>query len=162
MNKKIVTLSLAALLVLATGTLLYAHFSQRVLKTDMGDPEQVVLARKGFMMAVKGNMIDMNKKLKAGNLADLSVNGDNIAVLATALPVLYKETYKAVYPVKGSKTFYKGATAVAFEAASEKMRSAGEAIRMAAEKKDKAGIEAGLESLKASCGGCHSAFRGKY
>jgi cytochrome c556 len=78
------------------------------------------------------------------------------------LPVLYKETHKGVYPFKGSKTYYKGATAVKFEAASEKMRATGMGVKKAAEKKDKTAVGAAMESLMAACGGCHSGFRGKY
>ena len=162
MHRNILIFGLTGLLILATGTLLYAHFAMGVLKSDMSDPAQVVAVRKGFMQAIKGNMVDINKKLKAGNIEDTSVDGGNIAALATVLPVLYKETYKEVYPVKGSKTYFKGAKPAAYEAASEKLRSAGMAIKQAAEEKDKAGVNAAMESLKSSCGGCHSAFRGKY
>lgn len=162
MEKKILHWGFACLLVLATGTLLYAHYAEGVLKTDMGEAAQVVMVRKGCMEALKGNMIDINKKLKAGHIQDVAVNGGNIAALASVLPVLYKETYKDVYPFKGSKTYYKGSTAVEFEAAAEKTRSAGMGVKVVADKNDKAGVGAAMDSLMASCGGCHSAFRGKY
>jgi cytochrome c556 len=142
--------------------MLYAHYAEGVLKTDMGDPSQVVMVRKGCMEAIKGNMIDINKKLKAAHIQDIAVNGGNIAALASVLPVLYKETYKEVYPFKGSKTYYKGAPATEFETAAEKMRSAGMGVKAVADKNDKAGIGGAMESLMSSCGGCHSAFRGKY
>ena len=102
------------------------------------------------------------KELKAGKIEDISADGANVAAIATVLPVFYKETYKDVYPVKGSKTYFKGAKPAEYEAASDKMRAAGMAIKMAAEKKDKAGVSAALEALGGSCGGCHKAFRGKY
>jgi cytochrome c556 len=162
MHKRLVILGLVVFFVLTTGTLLYAHFANAVLKTDMSDPAQVVSARKGLMQAIRGNMIDINKKMKAGKIEDISADGANVAAIATVLPVFYKETYKDVYPVKGSKTYFKGARPADYEAASEKMRAPGMAIKMAAEKKDKAGVSAGLEALTGSCGGCHSAFRGKY
>jgi cytochrome c556 len=162
MHRKIVICGLVGPVILATATLLYAHFTDGVLKTDMSDPAQVVDVRKAFMQAIRSNMIDLNKKLKTGRIEDMAVNGGNIAALATVLPVLYEKVYKDVYPVEGSNTYFKGAKPAAFEAASDRLRSAGADIGMAAEKKNKAGVEAGLESLKASCGGCHSAFRGKY
>jgi cytochrome c556 len=162
MHKRIVICGLVGLFVLATGTLLYAHFANSVLKTDMSDPAQVVSARKGFMQAIRGNMIDLNNKLKAGDIENMAANGGNIAALATVLPVLYKDTYKDVYPVKGSNTYFKGAKPAEYEAASEKLRAAGMAIKEAAEKNDKSGISAAMEALKGSCGGCHKAFRGKY
>ncbi len=162
MKKKIFHWGFACLLVLATGTMLYAHYAEGVLKTDMGDPSQVVMVRKGCMEAIKGNMIDINKKLKAAHIQDIAVNGGNIAALASVLPVLYNETFKDVYPFKGSKTYYRGATAKEFEAASEKMRSAGMGVKAVADRNDKAGMSAAMESLMAACGGCHSAFRGKY
>ena len=162
MDKKILIWGFACLLVLATGTLLYAHYAEGVLKTDMGEPVQVVMVRKGCMEAIKGNMIDINKKLKAAHIQDIAVNGGNIAALASVLPVLYNETFKNVYPFKGSKIYYKGATAKEFEAASEKMRSAGMGVKAVADRNDKAGMSAAMESLMAACGGCHSAFRGKY
>ena len=162
MHKRIVIFGLVGLFVLGTGTLLYAHFADRVLKTDMSDPAQVVSARKGLMHAIRDNMVDINKKSGAGNIEDISVNGSNIAAIAAVLPVFYKETYKDVYPVKGSKTYFKGANPAEYEAAAEKLRVAGMAIKTAAEKKDEAGVSAAMEALSGSCGGCHSAFRGKY
>jgi cytochrome c556 len=162
MEKKILLWGLTCLLVLATGTLLYAHYAEGVLKADMGEPAQVVMVRKGLMEAIKGNMIDINKKLKAAHIQDIAANGGNIAALASVLPVLYKETYKEVYPFKGSKTYYKGAPATEFEAAAEKMRAAGMEVKAVADRNDNAGMSAAMKSLMASCGGCHSAFRGKY
>lgn len=162
MGKKILVWGFSCLLLLATGTLLYAHYAEGVLKADMGDPAQVVMVRKGLMEATKGNMIDINKKLKAGHIQDIAVNGGNIAALASVSPVLFKETYKSIYPFKGSKTYYKGATAAQFEAAAEKLRSAGMEVKRASDKNDKAGVGTAIKSLTGSCGGCHSAFRGKY
>ena len=162
MHRKKLICGLVGLLVLATGTLIFAQMGMGVLKGDMSDPAQVVSARKEFMHAIQGNMGDLNNKLKAGHIKDMAANGTSIAALATALPVLFKETYKEVYPVKGSATYYKGADPAEFEAAADKLRSAGMAIMEAAQKNDKAGVSAGMEALKGSCGGCHSAFRGKY
>ena len=162
MGKKSVQLIISCLIFIATVSILHAHFAQQVLKTDMKDPNQVVGTRKFLMQAVKGNMIDLNKKLKAGNIKDISVNGTNIAAIAAVMPPLFMDAHKKSYPFKGSKTYYKSAEPAAFESASEKMRAAGMAIREAAEKGDQTGVKSGLEALKSSCGGCHSAFRGKY
>ena len=90
------------------------------------------------------------------------MNAGNIAALAAVLPPLYRETLEEVYPVKGSNTFFKGAPAPEFEKASERLGSAALLMKEASERDDKAGVRAGLETLQASCGACHSAFRGKY
>ncbi len=162
MGKKSIVLGVACFLILAGGGILDAHYARKVLNTDMDDASQIVATRKFLMQAVRGNMIDMNKKLKAGNIADTATNGTDIAALAVVLPPLFKEVYKDRYPFEGSKTYFKGAAPAAFESAADKMRAAGMDINNAAEKGDQAGVEAGLGALKSSCGGCHSAFRGKY
>ena len=162
MGKKSIVLGVACFLVLAAGGILYAHYAQKVLNTDMSDASQVVATRKFLMQAVKGNMIDMNKKLKADNVPDTTTNGTDIAAMAVVLPPLFKEVHKDLYPFEGSKTYFKGAAPAAFESAADKMRASGMDIKNAAEKGDQAGVKAGLGALKSSCGGCHSAFRGKY
>ena len=162
MGKKSMIIGLVCVFFLTAGSILSAHYVQSVLKTDMGDASQVVATRKFLMQAVRGNMIDMNQKLKAGNIKDAALNGTSIAALATLLPPLYKEVHKDLYPFEGSKTYFKGAAPAAFESAADKMRAAGMDIKNAAEKGDQAGVKAGLGALKSSCGGCHSAFRGKY
>jgi cytochrome c556 len=42
------------------------------------------------------------------------------------------------------------------------MRSAGMVLGAAAKKGDPEGVKTGFDMLKKSCGGCHSAARGKY
>lgn len=162
MGKKSIVVGIACFLILTAGSILYAHYAQSVLKTDMSDAAQVVTARKLLMQAVRGNMGDMNNKLKAGNIKDMATNGTDIAALAVVLPPLFKDVHKDLYPFEGSKNYFKGADPAAFESASDKMRAAGMAIKDAADKGDQAGVQAGLDALKSSCGGCHSAFRGKY
>jgi hypothetical protein len=158
MGKKGFLFGMAVVFIITTSGISYA---QDVLKSDMKDGVQVVKARKSLMQAVNANIQDADQKLKAGNVKEIGANGINIVAIATVLPPFFKEAHEKAYPIEGSQTFFKGAPAAEFEAAADKMRAAGMEIRQAAEKGDKAGVEAGIKSVKSSCGGCHSAFRGK-
>lgn len=162
MGKKSIFVGLTCLLILAAGSVLYAQYGRSVLKTDMNDASQVVSTRKFLMHAIQGNLIDINSKLKAGNVKDTAVNGIDIAALAAVLPPLFKDTHKDLYPFMDSKSYFKGAPAAAFESQADRLRAAGKDIKTAAEKGDLAGVKTGVEALKSSCGGCHSAYRGKY
>ena len=162
MGRKCIVVGLTCFLILAAGSMLYAQYGQSVLKTDMSDAAQVVSTRKFLMHAIQGNLMDMNNKLKAGNVKDTAANGIDIAALAAVLPPLFKDAHKDLYPFEGSKTYFKGAPAAEFESHADKLRAAGMVIKDAAEKGDQAGVNAGVDAVKSSCGGCHSAYRGKY
>ena len=161
MHKKTLFMLSAGLVVFMTVSTLYAHYARSVLKTDMSDALQVVMARKFLMDATKEHMIALNKKLKAGKLRDVAINGETIAAFATLMPPLFRETHKEVYPIKGSRTFFKGAPPAQFEKAADKMRSAAMDIKKASESGNQDKLNTGVQLLGASCGGCHSAFRGK-
>ncbi len=83
--------------------------AQGVLKPGQKSPEQVVAARKFAMGALGANFGDLSGKIKAGNIKGVAANAKSIAALATFLPLVYEEKYPEVYPVKGSKSFFKGA-----------------------------------------------------
>lgn len=159
MGKKGFLRGMAFLLVIATSGISYA---QDVLQSDMKEGVQVVKARKSLMQAINANIQDADQKLKAGTVKEIAANGINIVAISTVLPPFFKEAHEKVYPIEGSKTFFKGAPAKEFEAAAAKMRAAGLEIRQAAEKGDKSGVEAGIKAVRGSCGGCHTAFRGSY
>ena len=86
----------------------------------------------------------------------------NIAALATLMPLVYEETYPEVYPIKGSKYFFKGAPPAETEAAYENLRIQAEELMKLASAGDKSGVEAQLGKLFGACGGCHKPYRGKY
>ena len=150
--------SFVVLFVVGTVTLLYA---QNVLDADMRSPVQVVKARKYLMQTISANLKELARKFQAGNIQDIPVNADSIAAIATVIPPLFKEKYEQVYPIPGSKTFFKGASASEFKAASESLRISAIKIKQSAANGNKKGIEDGLAALTSSCGMCHSAYRGK-
>jgi cytochrome c556 len=159
MKRSYMVLFVAGILVLGGVT---AGLSQGVLDSNMGSAEEVVKTRKHIMRAVGGNLGDLFKKLDAENLADVQVNADSIAALAEVLPPLYRLRYEQVYPVAGSTSFFKGAPAKKFEQAAERMRLAAHALKVAAETEDPKAAMSSIAALKASCGGCHKPYRGKY
>lgn len=152
----------AGLLLLMTASTLGARYATSVLKTDMSDGLQVVIARKFLMEAVKENMVEVNKKITGENVREAAVNGETIAAVATVLPPLFKETHQAVYPIKDSGSFYKGAEPAPFEKASDALRAAAMDVKKAADAGDAGGLKKAFGTLGKSCGGCHSAYRGKY
>ena len=161
MHKKALFILSSVLVVLMAVSTLYAHYARSVLKTDMSDALQVVMARKFLMDATKEHMIALNKKLKAGKIRDSAIHGETIAAFATLMPPLFRETHKEVYPIKGSGSFFKGAPPARFEKAADRMRSAAMEVKRASESGNQDKLRTGVELLGASCGGCHSAFRGK-
>ena len=83
-------------------------FAQTKLKGDLSSPTQIVAARKFAMRMMGANVGDLSGKIKAGNLKGVVANAGSIAALATFLPMVYQETFSGVYPVQGSKFYYKG------------------------------------------------------
>ncbi len=136
--------------------------AQGVLKPNQRSPEQVVAARKFAMGAMGANAGDLKGKIKTGNIKGIAANAASIAALATFLPLVYQETYSQVYPVKGSKYFFKGAPLANTEAAYENLRIQAQKLMKLASANDKSGVEAQTEKLFGACGSCHKAYRGKY
>ena len=137
-------------------------YAQGVLKPNAKTPEQVVAARKFAMGALGANFGDLTGKIEAGNIKGVAANAKSIAALATFLPLVYEEIYPEVYPVKGSKSFFKGASLSDIEAASENLRIQAEELMKLASADDKSGVQAQVEKLLGSCKNCHKQTRGKY
>ncbi len=137
-------------------------YAQGVLNSGQQSPEQVVSARKFAMVALAANAGDLGAKIKAGKIKEIVTHATSIAALATFLPLVYEKTYPEVYPVKGSKYFFKGATSAQIEAAAENMRVQAEKLMRLAAANDKSAVEAQVGNLFGSCGGCHKQLRGKY
>jgi cytochrome c553 len=150
-------LSLIILVSVIAGTI----YAQGVLKQTQSSPEQVVAARKFAMRIIGANVREIRGKIKAGSIDGVAANAGSIAALATFLPLVYKDTYPNVYPVKGSKYFYK-AEISDVEAAFENLRTQAEELRKLAAADDRAGIEAQARKLLGTCGGCHKPARGQY
>lgn len=136
-------------------------YAQAVLKPSPSSAEEVVTARKFAMRIMGANVGDLRAKIKAGNIKGVAANAGSIAALATFLPLVYKEQYGDVYPVKGSKYFYKAEisdVAIAFG----NLRAQAEELMKLAAAGDKSGVEAQAPKLLGACGGCHKPARGKY
>ncbi len=157
MKKK--SLLFLIILVFAITTTIYA---QSVLKTGQASPEQVVAARKFAMKAMSADVKDLKGKIEAGNIKGVAANAKSIAAIATFLPIVYEKTYSEVYPVKGSKTFYKGGSGSGFEAASENLRLQAEALVKLASANDESVINAQVDKMIGACKNCHRSYRGKY
>jgi cytochrome c556 len=136
--------------------------AEGVLKSDMTPDSQVVQSRKYIMVMIKNNIGNLFAQIEAGNAPVAMLSADSIAAFAAVLPPLYAKDYAAVYPVKGSKTFFKPGTPADFEAASEGLRMEAAAVHAVLEKNDMAAAKAAGEKLGGACGACHSKFQGKY
>ena len=159
MNKIILTGLSLVVLVCFIFAIVYA---QGVLKPGQRSAEQVVLARKFAMGALAANAGDLGAKIKAGNIKGVVTHATSVAALATFLPLVYEKTYPEVYPVKGSKYFFKRAVSAQIEAAAENLRVQAEKLMRLAAANDKSAVEAQAGNLFSSCGGCHKQTRGKY
>lgn len=82
--------------------------------------------------------------------------------MATFLPLVYENRYTQVYPVKGSKFFFKEALLANMEAASENLKIQAQELMKLASANDKSGVKAQTDKLLGACGSCHKAYRGKY
>ncbi len=157
MKKPLIILSLI-ILVCAIAVAIYA---QGVLKPSPSSPEEVVTARKFAMRIIGANVGDIRGKIKDGNIKGVAANAGSIAALATFLPLVYKEEYRDVYPMKGSKYFYKAEISDVANAFGDLRAQAEELMKLAADG-DKSGVEAQTRKLLGSCGGCHKPTRGQY
>jgi hypothetical protein len=137
-------------------------YAQGVLNPSQKVPAQVVSARKFAMGAIAGNAGSTKGKIDAGDIKGVAVHAKSIAALATFLPLAYDETYSQVYPVKGSKYFFKRAAVADMVTGFMNLRKQAEALMKLASADDKSGVEAQLGKLFGSCGACHKATRGKY
>ena len=140
-----------------------AIYAQGILSsTSQRAPRQVVAARIFAMRAFGANFGDIRGKIKAGNIKGIAANASSIAALATLLPFVYGERYPGVYPVKGSKYFFKGASRRNIEGGFRNLRAQAAGLMKSASAGDKSGVEAQFGKLGGTCKGCHQAFRGKY
>ncbi len=137
-------------------------YAQGVLKPNQKSPEQVVAARKFAMGAMGANVGDLKGKIKAGNIKGVAANASSIAALATFLPLVYEDRYTQVYPVEGSKYFFREAPLANIEIASENLRVQAQELMKLASADDKSRVNAQVEKLFGACGGCHKAYRGEY
>lgn len=157
MKKPLVILSFTILACVTGATI----FAQGVLKPSPSSPEEVVAARKFAMRAIAANVGDIRENVKAGDMKGAAANAGSIAALATFLPLVYKEEYRDVYPVKGSKYFYKAEISDVAKAFEDLRVQAEELMKLAAAG-DKSGVEAQVPKLLGACGGCHKPARGQY
>jgi hypothetical protein len=136
-------------------------YAQAVLKPSPSSAEEVVAARKFAMRMIGANVGDIRGKIKAGNIKGVAANAGSIAALATFLPLVYKEEYRDVYPMKGSKYFYKAEISDVARAFGDLRAEAEELMKLAAAS-DKSGVEAQTRKVLGSCGACHKPARGQY
>ena len=158
MNKAL-SITILALALLGAAVELFAT---DVLLPSQSSPAQVVAARKYAMMSIGGLVGDIKAKIGAGSVKAVSASARAMASLATFIPLVFKDTYAEVYPVEGSKYFFKGANASAVAAGAADLSAAAEELARIADKDDKARADAQSNKLLASCGTCHTPFRGQY
>lgn len=159
MKKKVLTSLSLVVLACFISAMVYA---QGVLKSGQHSPEQVVSVRKFAMGALAANAGAIDAKIKAGKIKEVVTHATSIAALSAFLPLVFEKTYPEVYPVKGSKYFFKGAVSAQIEAAAENLRVQAEKLMRLAAANDKSAVEAQVGNLFSSCGGCHKPLRGKY
>ncbi len=136
-------------------------YAQGVLKPSPTSAEEVVAARKFAMRILGTNVGAIREKIKAGDIKGVVAHAGSIAALATFLPLVYKEEYRDVYPIAGSKYFYK-ADVPDVAAAFGDLRAQAEELMKLADAEDKAGVESQIRNLLGACGGCHKPTRGEY
>ncbi len=99
-------------------------------------------------------------RVKAGNITGISVNAKTIAALASLLPLVFKETYTEVYPISGSKYYYKGGSLSGFVQAAQNLFDQAETLAKLSESNDTSGVEAQMSKLFDNCKACHSTYSG--
>lgn len=159
MKKKALLISGVVVIVCMITATIYA---QGVLKASRNSPEKIVAARKFAMRAMSADAKDLKGKIKDGDIKKVAANAKSIAAIATFLPLVYEKTYSEVYPLKGSKSFFKGAPISDFEAAAENLRIQAEALTKLASANDGSGVKAQVNKLVGACKNCHKSYRGKY
>lgn len=147
----------SVILVFALATTIYA---QMVLKPGQNSPSQTVAARKFAMRMLGANVGDLTGKIKGGNLKGVVANAGSIAALATFLPMVFQETFSDVYPVRGSKYYFKGGLPDV-GAAFGSLKKEAQALMELAKSNDKSAIEAQRGKMLGTCGACHKVARGE-
>lgn len=153
-------LSALSLMILVS-SIAAAISAQGVLRSNPSSPTEAVTARKFAMKIMGANVQEIREKVKAGNIKEIGSNAGSIAALAIFMPTVYKEGYRDVYPVKGSKYFYK-AEMRDVATPYEDLRVQAEKLMELAAIADKSGVEAQLPRLLSACGSCHKQNRGEY
>ena len=119
-----------------------AIWAANVIDTDMGEPGNIVQARKAAMQAIKLNMDDAKVKAKNKDLKSIQANAMAVDALARVLPPLYKDAHKGAYD--GTGVFYKGAPPMEIEKMSNEMSDAAQMMGSGAAKEDGNLINAGI------------------
>jgi hypothetical protein len=138
-----------------------AGFALDVLSPGDSNPIQLVMARKAAMQANGANMADLNAKLAAGSLKAMAANARSIAATGAFLPLALTDTYSSVYPVEGSKFLFKGGPIADIKLKAQALVDAAAALIPLADKEDKAGLTAQVPKILATCGACHTPYRGQ-
>jgi hypothetical protein len=157
MHRKVIGLTLVLL-----GVTALAAFAVDVLVPGESTPQQTVAARK-LAMAANGALAgDTQAKIASGNVKAAVANARALMSIATFLPLVFTETFSEVYPVAGSKYFFKGGDPADVARLAGGLAGAAEDLLKAADSGDKtaAGEKAG--KLGGSCGACHAVLRGSY
>jgi cytochrome c556 len=154
MRRKIILLSSIAIAIGVAGA-----FALDALKPGSESPAQVVLVRKAAMQSNAIAFGDIKAKSSAGNVKAISANARGMAVTGAVLPLLFKDQSRDSYPA-GYKFFFKGGSLDDFTVKAQAFSDAAGALALAAEKGDAAALDSPVNSLSASCGACHAAYRG--
>jgi len=136
-------------------------FALDILLPSGNAPAQVVSIRKYAMVTNGASVADLRAKIGSGAVKAVAANARAIAAVGSLLAPLFVDTYSTVYPVQGSRFFYKGGAAADFQAAARGLVSAAEDLVALADKEDKAGVDAQVAKLQGACGACHATFRGQ-
>ena len=136
-------------------------FALDILLPGASAPEKVVSIRKFAMMANGANVADLRAKIGSGATKAVVANARSIASVGSLLAPAFTDTLSSVYPVQGSRYFFKVGTAADFQAAARNLVMAAEELVAVADKEDRAGIDAQVARLQGTCGACHAAFRGQ-
>ncbi len=155
-EKGLIILSSVVLILVISASI----FAQTILKEGQNSPSQIVAARKFAMRMLGANVRDLTGKIKGGNLNGIGANAGSIAALATFLPLVFQETHSSVYPVQGSKYYYKGGLPDVGAAFGNLKREA-QALMRLAKSSDKSSIEAQRGKMLGACGACHKVARGQ-
>ena len=132
-----------------------------VLMPQENEPLNVVLVRKLTMRTFAASMGDLQPKLGAGAVSAAPANAFSIAALATYLPTVFDETYSEVYPVQGSRFFYRGAPLDTVRSLAQQLNTAAEELAAQAQAGNRSGVDAALQQVNGTCGACHNAARGQ-
>jgi cytochrome c556 len=132
-----------------------------VVKPGKATATQVVAARKFAMVTNVTNLGDLNAKLTASSIRAMVANARSLATIGAFLPLAFAQAYTEVYPVAGSKFFFKQGSMDDFQAKAQAFVNAAEDLSSLADKDDKDGVTAQLKVLPGTCGASHAVFRGQ-